>query len=90
MNEERRKKIREMFSRFEQMSAALEDLQCETEYVREEEEDYLRVMPESIVEGARGEAAGAAIEALIGAYDAFCSMEQTLQEAREYLQEALA
>lgn len=70
MNRERRKTLAELTTRVDSAIEDLTALKGEIEDVRDEEQEYLDNMPESLQEGDRAMAAQAAIDSLEEAIDA--------------------
>lgn len=68
----------------------MEELRCEIEALKDEEHEYRDAMPDGIAEGARGESADAAIEALDDAIDLIRQMQTEVVEAAERIEEAMA
>lgn len=64
MNNERRKRLAQVIEKVTALSAVFDELRSEIEEIRDEEQEYLDNMPESLQSGERGENAQAAIDAL--------------------------
>lgn len=97
MNNNRRKAIAELWNRIETIidtsKADLESIKDELIALKEDEQEYLDNMPESLRDGERAEIAEAAIENLESAeqsLDASLSELETLKEIESVLEEAQA
>ena len=90
MNNARRKQIKAVIESFNKLLdiGTLEDLKGEVEAVRDDEQEYLDNMPESLQGGDKGQAAEAAISALETAIEALDTAIEALQEAEGQLEEA--
>lgn len=76
MNADRRKKI-------EALRQKIAEALSEAESIRDEEQDYLDNMPESLQQGERGERAQAAVEALDSLVDHLTEADSDLDTAAE-------
>lgn len=74
MNNTRRKQIAALAQRLSGAIAGLEDIRSDIEMVKEEEQEYLENMPESMQDGDKGMNAQAAIDYLEQAYDALSEL----------------
>jgi predicted transcriptional regulator len=74
MNKDRRKMIAQITEDVQKAINLLEDVQGDIETVRDEEQDYLDAMPESMQGGEKGEMAQEAIDALEEALEAVSSL----------------
>lgn len=90
MNQARRKSLRKLLDQIQPIEAVIEELKYDIEMLKDEEEEYLTAMPSSIGEGARGEAANAAIEALEDAIGLLGEIQADVAEAAEKVAEAMA
>lgn len=64
MNRQRRQAIATTRAKIEQAQALLDEARDELDTIKDEENDALEAMPESLREGERGEKGAAAVEAL--------------------------
>ena len=88
MNINRRKQIKNIISKIEDISNDLAELIEEIESVKNDEEEYLENMPENLQASERGEKAENACSALESAYDNFEEIDGLLSETVESLEEA--
>lgn len=87
MNNTRRNAIKTIVSRFDDLSALIEELKTDIETIIEEEQDAFDNLPEGFQTGARGEKMEAAIENLQSAADFLEEID--LEELTGYLEEAM-
>lgn len=89
MNNARRKTLRDIIKTFGTLVdiQALEDLKGEVEQARDDEQEYLDNMPESLQGGDKGQAAEAAISALEQAIEALETAVDALQGIEANLEE---
>lgn len=90
MNHARRKGLEKLLHQLQPLESIKEDLRCEIEALKDEEQDYRDAMPNSFAEGARGEAADAAIEALDEAMSLLEQMQTEVVDAAERIEAAMA
>lgn len=76
MNKNRRKVI-------ESLVEQLDDLKSHIEEVKDEEEEYIEMMPENLKDGERGQAAQEALDHLEEVISSLDDASYTLQEAAE-------
>jgi uncharacterized protein YoxC len=76
MNAARRKKIDAVFSKLEELGAALEE-------IRDEEQDFYDNLSEKAQEGEKGEKSQCAIDALDEAIDYLENARDSLENAKE-------
>ena len=90
MNNARRKTLRDIIMTFGTLVdiQALEDLKGEVEQARDDEQDYLDNMPESLQGGDKGQAAEAAVSALESAIEALETAIDALGEVEGHVEEA--
>lgn len=87
MNKDRRKALAALEERLADLVKKAEDLIADLEPLRDEEQDYLDNMPESMKEGEKAETATAAVESMEQVITALQEMSDTdpvsaLQEAQ--------
>lgn len=90
MNKARRKQITDLSKKLSELldGSELEDLKGEAEQLRDDEQEYLGNMPESLQGGDRGRAAEQAVSALDTAAEALQQAFDSLNEAIAALDEA--
>ena len=64
MNNERRKRIKAIATKLDELRATFDSLREEVETIRDEEQEAFDAMPESFQNGEKGEKSQAAIDAL--------------------------
>ena len=96
MNNTRRKSLEVIKDALEELSNRIDMAKVETEgqnsaieELKDEEQEYMDNMPESLQSGERYENADAAVSAMDEAYNSIDSAMNSLQEAYDYLQEAM-
>lgn len=87
MNNARRKEIEKLIEEASALEGKLDDLKTQIEAIRDEEQDYLDNMPESLQNSQKAEMAQAAIDALESAPE---PLELDMDEVISYLNEAQA
>jgi len=88
MNNDRRKEIDRIKERISSLIADLSDIKDSIGAVRDEEQDALDNLPESMQEGERGEKAQAAIDALEEALSGMEDAESGLNDIKDNLETA--
>lgn len=86
MNNARRKSIKEAIKALD--IGTLEQVKSDLESARDEEQDYLDNMPESLQGGDKGQAAEAAVSALESAIEALETAIDALGEVEGHVEEA--
>ena len=88
MNSNRRKEIDRIMERIDSLIADLSDIKDSIGAVRDEEQEALDNLPESMQEGERGERAQAAIDALEEALNGMDEAECDINDIKDNLETA--
>lgn len=86
MNKERRKNIEILQGKIQEVLGYIDEIKCEIEELRDEEQDAYDNLPDSIREGEKGDIMQDAIDNLNYALD--CDIETYLEDWDSYLEEA--
>lgn len=88
MNKERRKQIKKVIAKLDEIQSLLEEVRSEIESIKDAEEEYRDNIPENMQSGERYERAEAACESLEEALSGFDNLEEPFWEIQGYLKDA--
>ena len=89
MNQTRRKSLQKLLNQLQPLEPVIEELRYDIAALQGEEQEYRDAMPAGIGEGARGEAADAAIGALEEVITILEQVQSDVVEAASKLEEAM-
>jgi len=89
MNDTRRKDIREIITRLEELESEIEDIRNSIEEIQEEEEEYRDNIPENLQQSERYTQSEQSSNNLSGAIDSVDEISSAITDVYEYLQSAI-
>lgn len=88
MNRQRRKQIKEVIAKLDEIQPLLEEIRSEIESIKDDEEEYRDNMPENMQSGERYERAEAACESLEESLSNLDDPEELFSEIQGNLEES--